>query len=269
MRSSSTTSNVTFQPSSSRSTPSTLVGRRPVSSMNCSAAARTASTALRRPFDERLRVFFLVSAKGCPPFQLHLSPDLQALQQLVDIGVELLVIQLAALVRGLGLGELRDDAGLVVQLQFGLLGDLLGQPCDAADRSQWQCEEARDQAHAAPSRSSANECGASGPISVSWSRPAYDSPSPSTTASKSGRRVVSTRNDAFRAIHWCWRRPIAVATANGSSAATRSFATPSARASTAWPISSPRRMLSKWLAAAGMPRTRAASCATAASPAST
>src|SRR4051812_46809293 len=119
-----------------------------------------------------------------PPLQGQLPADLEPRQRVLDVRVEAGLVDLAGLVRQLELGELAHDAGLVVELELSLLGDLLGEPDDSANRRKRQRQQTGDQAHAAASCArSANECAASGPMSLNRRSVAWSAFSRSTAAS--------------------------------------------------------------------------------------
>src|SRR4051794_19934727 len=170
MRSSSSISKLIRQlPSSPFSNPRTFSGRRPVRVVNWTAASFTSSSLFTRSLD----LPFARLATKITPLKVQLSSYLQAVQELVGVRLVDVVADLAPFVRLVELRQLACDPPLVVELVLGFLRELLGDPCNAAHGREWQGDEPRDQAHAAPASQawSANVCGGSGPRRRNCSSP--------------------------------------------------------------------------------------------------
>src|ERR1700757_2387858 len=245
MRASSTTCTITCQPSwSSRCTPSTDSTGLPSSAGSSSRTVCTASAAvmplrfprrarLRSPSASSLRLPFglLPLVRRCcsamfgilPGVDRHLLAallrDRQPLQQLVLAPPPFLIADESVLGFHLQLQQLAADPVLVVELSLNLIGDLLGDPGDAADGSQRQREQSGEQSHRhtpAVARRT-NECGGSGPVYLKRSRPACAPPIWSTRSSNSAIRSRSTRKDALSAIRSWPGSPDSTASASGAS----------------------------------------------------
>src|SRR3989440_755666 len=163
MRGSSSSSSVIVQPLPSPfscSKPETASTGLPNSSSICSRARPTTSGGDR---------FFLLSA-------------IEAVEELPLQRFVGFLVDLAALERRLGIGQLGADPPRVVELRLGLVDDLLEHPGEPAHRRERKSEQAADQSHQATAgmASRTKLYGGSGPTSLKWSGGESRSASPSS-----------------------------------------------------------------------------------------